>query len=256
MFARYVALGDSQTEGLNDGDEVVGYRGWADRLAERLAQVNPQLRYANLAVRGKLAGDVRAEQLEAAVALQPDLATVVAGVNDLLRRRVDVAAVAAELEEMYAALTAAGAQVATVTFPDVSRLVPFGQRLRPRIEALNALIVRAAGRHGVVVLDAFPHAVTADRQLLSADRLHYNADGHARFAEAMAHALGLPGSSDAWTQPLPPAAALGAPSLLATDLRWASAYVVPRFGRRLGGRSSGDGRTAKRPALELLAPPP
>ncbi len=49
---RYVAVGDSQTEGLNDGDEPAGYRGWADRFAEMLAVRHPGLRYANLAVRG------------------------------------------------------------------------------------------------------------------------------------------------------------------------------------------------------------
>lgn len=82
-FARYVALGESQAEGLCDGDDP--YRGWADRLASQLATVNPELRYANLAIRGRLAGQVRAEQLAPALALKPDLATVVAGMNDLLR---------------------------------------------------------------------------------------------------------------------------------------------------------------------------
>lgn len=90
-YVRYVALGDSQTEGVGDGDDTLGLRGWADRLAEQLTTVNPGLQYANLAVRGRVAGQVRAEQLEPALALRPDLATVVAGVNDLLRPRFDVA---------------------------------------------------------------------------------------------------------------------------------------------------------------------
>src|SRR3954447_8736645 len=123
-YKRYVALGDSQTEGLGDGDDTVGLRGFADRLAEHLAAVNPGLRYANLAVRGRTAGQVRTEQLGPALDLRPDLATVVAGVNDLLRPRVDVAEVAGQLEEMFAALTAAGAQVATLTIPDVGKIAP------------------------------------------------------------------------------------------------------------------------------------
>lgn len=81
----YVALGDSQTEGVGDGDDVTGLRGWADRLAEHMARHNPGLVYANLAVRGRLAGQAHAEQLAPALALRPDVATVVAGVNDLLR---------------------------------------------------------------------------------------------------------------------------------------------------------------------------
>lgn len=116
-YLRYVALGDSQTEGLGDGDDTVGLRGWADRLAEHLAVVNPSLKYANLAVRGRVAGQVRAEQLGTALALRPDLATVVAGVNDLLRPRFNAAEVAGHLEEVFTALTDIGTHVVTLTFP-------------------------------------------------------------------------------------------------------------------------------------------
>ena len=116
-YLRYVALGDSQTEGLGDGDDVTGLRGWADRLAEQLAAGGSGLQYANLAVRGHLAAQIHAEQLGPALALRPDLATVVAGVNDLLRPRFDADEVAGHLEAMFAALTAQGACVATLTFP-------------------------------------------------------------------------------------------------------------------------------------------
>src|SRR3954453_1015607 len=128
-YLRYVALGDSQTEGLGDGDDIVGLRGWADRLAEHLAQHSPELRYANLAVRGRLAGQVHAEQLAPALALHPDLATVVAGVNDLMRPRFDADEGAGHLEAMFAALTAQGAHVATLTFPDMTRIIPLARPL-------------------------------------------------------------------------------------------------------------------------------
>ncbi|OYU99868.1 MAG: lysophospholipase, partial [Verrucomicrobiales bacterium VVV1] len=36
-FSRYVALGDSSTEGIDDPDETGGYRGWSQRLAEHIA---------------------------------------------------------------------------------------------------------------------------------------------------------------------------------------------------------------------------
>ena len=120
-FARYVALGDSSTEGLDDPDGVGGYRGWADRLAEAVAAHQGEVAYANLAVRGRIARQIRAEQLDAAVALHPDLATVVAGMNDLLRARFDPRAVAAEVEAMQRALVDRGAVVLTLTLPDISR---------------------------------------------------------------------------------------------------------------------------------------
>lgn len=247
---RYVALGDSQTEGCGDGDDVRGLRGWADRLAEQLARDTPDLLYANLAVRGRLAGQVRAEQLAPALALRPDLATVVAGVNDLLRSGFDADEVAGELEAMFAALTAQGARVATVTFPDVARIIPLARPLRPRVLALNDRIRRAAARHGVVVADSFHHPVVADPRLWSPDRLHASPLGHARIAAAVADALGLPESDDSWTLPLPadPRAASGL-RLVGGELRWAGSFLGPWLVRRARGRSSGDGRLAKRPEL-------
>lgn len=248
-YARYVALGDSQTEGLRDGDEVSGYRGWADRFAEHLAAVNPDVRYANLAVRGRLAAQVRAGQLGPALELRPDLATVMAGMNDLIRPGFNAAEVTSCLEEMFAALTAAGAHVATVTYPDISKIVPLARLLRPRVLDFNARIRDAAARHGVTLIDAFPHAVLTDARMWSTDRLHASPLGHARFAAAIAHALGLPGSDDTWTLPLPPQPARAPWTAAASDLRWLATFAGPWVYRRVRGRSSGDGRTAKRPQL-------
>ncbi|MFE7173701.1 SGNH/GDSL hydrolase family protein [Streptomyces sp. NPDC057616] len=249
-YLRYVALGDSQTEGLGDGDEGRGLRGWADRLAEQLAQDSPGLLYANLAVRGRLAGQVRAEQLAPALELKPDLATVVAGINDVLRPRFDPDEVAGHLEAAFAALTGQGARVATLTFPDIGRIAPLARPLAPRVVALNARIREAARRHDVVVADSAPHAAVTDPRFWSADRLHASPAGHARIAAAVAHALEVPGSDDSWTRPLP-ADLSGRTGLRAAgdELRWLGAFLGPWLVRRVRGRSSGDGRRAKRPAL-------
>ncbi|MFJ6780719.1 SGNH/GDSL hydrolase family protein [Streptomyces yangpuensis] len=257
-YRRYVALGDSQTEGLGDGDDTAGLRGFADRFAGHLDAARPGLLYANLAVRGRLAGQVRAEQLEAALALRPDIATVVAGVNDVLRPRFDAAEVAGHVEAMFAALTAAGTHVATVTFPDLGRVVPLARPLAPRLADLNDRIRDAAARHGVAVAEtALPEAV-ADPRMWTTDRLHASAVGHERIAAALAHAVGLPGSDDTWTHPLPPhtAPAPAPGAAVAAELRWAAAFLGPWLGRRLRGRSSGDGRTAKRPDLLPFAATP
>ncbi|MEV4920703.1 SGNH/GDSL hydrolase family protein [Streptomyces tirandamycinicus] len=255
---RYVALGDSQTEGLGDGDDIAGHRGWADRLAEHLARHNPGLRYANLAVRGRLASQVRAEQLAPALALRPDLVTVVAGVNDLLRPRFDADQVAGHLEAMFAALTAQGARVATLTFPDITRLIPVARPLGSRVNALNDRIRQAARCHGVVVAETGHHPVVTDPRLWSPDRLHAGPLGHQRIAAAVAQVLALPGSDDSWTRPLPaPAPPLPAGWQAAVaELRWTAAYLGPWLGRRLRGRSSGDGCTAKRPHLLAVEAPP
>ncbi len=248
-YCRYVALGDSTTEGLMDPNPDGSFRGWADRLAERLAQDQPDLRYANLAIRGKLSRQVRAEQLDDALALEPDLASVLSGLNDMLRKTVDVAGVAAEIEAMVVALRGAGADVITVTFPDPVPVNPLASRAAPRVRYLNALIRDLSAAHGAKLVDLEAHPVSSDRRLWDVDRLHANPEGHRRIALAAAETLGLEGADAGWTtgydDPLGPRTRI-------EHAVWAWKYLRPWLIRRWRGVSSGDGITAKRPTLEPI----
>ncbi len=188
MYARYVALGDSTTEGMDDPRPDGTYRGWADRLAERLTQDNPNLLYANLAIRGRRTSQVREEQLGPALALEPDIATVVAGLNDLLRKRYDPDETAGHLEAMLSALQRQGATVMTFTLPDLGSVVPLARIVRPRLQGYNAAIREIGGRTGAIVLDLAATPVTSDPRLWSVDRLHANTTGHTRIAAGFCHA--------------------------------------------------------------------
>lgn len=250
-FLRYVAVGDSQTEGVGDGLESTGLRGFADRFAHRLAEHHPSLSYANLAVRGRRAHQIHQEQLGPALALEPDVATVVAGVNDLLRPGFDPGQVAEQVASMWGALRAQGATVMSMTFPDLWLPGPVARPILGRVRALNACLRRGARDQGVLLAELEGHQVVGDPRLWCADRLHACAEGHERMAGALAQVLGLPGSDDAWTHPLPGPAPV-APSgwqAVAVEARWAARFVGPWVLRRVRGRSSGDGRSAKRPFL-------
>jgi lysophospholipase L1-like esterase len=246
-YRRFVALGDSTTEGLMDLYPDGRLRGWADRLAERLAELEPQLRYANLAVRGKLAGQVRADQLEPALALRPDLASLLAGLNDLLRRHCDVSAVAAEIDAIAGALRDAGSDVLLFTLPDPVPVNPLARSAAVRLRALNAAVREVGARRGAFVVDLERARVASDPRLWDLDRLHANPEGHRRIAAAAAHALGLPDADETWSVDFPEPFARRGPRAHAV---WAGRYFTPWLIRRLRGRSSGDGRVAKRPALE------
>lgn len=248
-FERYVAIGDSTSEGLDDPDGAGGYRGWANRLAERIAAQQGGLLYANLALRGLLARQIRESQLERAAALRPDLATVVAGMNDLLRPSFDAREVGADVEIMQRTLIDGGATVLTFTLPDLTPIMPFGHRLAPNVRALNEELCAASERTGALLLDLAAHPVASDPRLWSEDRLHANAHGHARTADALAHVLGLPETDDSWSHPLPPAPHRKPGERLAAELYWGRRYLLPWLWRHLLGRSSGDGRVAKRPEL-------
>jgi lysophospholipase L1-like esterase len=202
-FERYVAIGDSSTEGLQDPDGAGGYRGWANRLAERVAQAQGGLLYANLGVRGKRSREIRGEQLGLALAMKPDLATVFAGSNDILERGFDAGKLRVELRCMMSALVAGKAVVLTFTLPDLTGVMPIGRYLSPRVRAMNDTIREAAASTGARLIDFAAYPVGSDPRLWSADRFHVNSEGHARIAAALAQALGLPGTDDAWQRPMP-----------------------------------------------------
>ena len=90
-WSRYVAIGDSFTEGIGDPEprSPGGHRGWADRVAEVLSEQTEDFAYANLAVRGRLLQQILDEQVEPALELHPDLITVSMGGNDVIRPGTD-----------------------------------------------------------------------------------------------------------------------------------------------------------------------
>ncbi len=246
-YRRFVAIGYSTTEGLWDMNPDGTFRGWADRLAERLAQDAPDLQYANLAVRGKLARQLVDEQLEPALALRPDLASVLTGLNDMLRRDCSVPTVIERIDTLIGALRRAGADVIAFTLPDPVPINPIAKGAAARLRNLNRAIRDLSATHGTFLVDLEAHPVASDRRLWHTDRLHANPHGHARIAAAAAEAMGLEGADSSWTQPFTDP--LG-PRSTVSHAVWAGKYLAPWVLRRLRGVSSGDGITAKRPQLE------
>ncbi len=248
-FERFVALGDSTTEGLEDPNPHGGYRGWADRLAERLAVENPDMTYANLAVRGRKVPQIRAEQLEPALALKPDLASILGGINDVLRRNLDMNRVVGDLDAMAAALGESGATVLSFTFPDPTAVITVAAaRIRARVVRFNERVREMAAARGAVLVDLEREGI-AHPTLWCSDRLHANGDGHARIAGAAAAALGLDDGSRAWAAPLPDPPRRSAAVRYAADAVWMGRHLTPWVVRRIRGVSSGDGREPKRPEL-------
>ncbi len=247
MTQRLVAVGDSTVEGLQDPGPDGEYVGWADRFAHRLAEQHPGLLYANLAVRGQTAAEVRATQLDRALVLRPDVALLVAGVNDLLRPRLDRAGLRDNLLTMYAALAGTGAQVLTFTMPDMARVAPLALALRPRIDYLNAVVREAGASYGAVVVDFAAEPVAGHPALWHDDRLHANSEGHRRIAEALAEAVGL--EADDWRAEPPETVAAGLVRILARESVWVAGHLAPWLWGRLRGHEFATGGACKRPDL-------
>ena len=244
----YVALGDSFTEGVGDPYPDGSLRGWADLFATELAAAAPGLQYANLAIRGKVVRQVLAEQVPVAAALAPDLASLAAGGNDLLRRKADPGALAADMDQAVSSLRAAGSQVIVFTGFNLSR-IPLARLMRDRIVAYNARLADIARQHDCLHVDLWSMSVLGDSRLWCSDRLHLGPEGHRRVALRVCEVAGLPVHAD-WREPLtPPGRRTGWLAARRDDLRWTREYAGPWVQRRLRGVSSGDGLPPKRPDL-------
>jgi lysophospholipase L1-like esterase len=255
-MTRLVALGDSTVEGLMDFGPGDSYVGWADRFAARLALRDPGLLYANLAVRGQTTHEVRDTQLDRALALEPDVALLVAGVNDLLRPRLDRPALRENLLTMYAALRDAGADVLSFTMPDMTRVAPLTFALRGRIEFLNEVVREAAASYGVVVVDFADEPMAGHPALWHDDRLHANTEGHRRIADALAEAYGLP--SEEWRTVPDETVAEGIVRIVGREAMWIVSHLTPWVWGRVRGHEFATGGRCKRPDLlpvgESVAP--
>lgn len=248
---RYLALGDSFTEGVGDEDPTRpnGVRGWADRVAEQLCAADPAWGYANLAIRGKKIRQVLDEQLETALALEPTLVTLYAGGNDILRPRVDIDALMAGYDDMVARLRASGAAVVLFTGFDSSASAVFS-KTRGRTAIYNEWVRETADRHGAIVADYWRWREFSDFRYWAVDRLHMGTAGHILMAKKV---LALLENTDAIATPeLDTAPARSRKEQLASDARWAREFVVPWVGRRLRGTSSGDSLDARYPSYARL----
>jgi lysophospholipase L1-like esterase len=254
-FHRYVALGDSFTEGVGDPDPARpnGLRGWADRVAEVLdAQAGPEgdFGYANLAIRGRKLHAILAEQLAPAVALRPDLVTIYAGANDILRPRVDLDALVADYDEGLARLAATGARLLVWTAFDPGGSAIY-RPVRGRFALYNELVRESADRHGATVVDFWRMRDYRDWRHWDADRMHLGPAGHQRMAIEVLDTLGV--EHDLRPLDLADVPRTGRRDQLRQDLAWARGSAAPWVHRRLTGRSSGDTVTPRYPTLGRVA---
>ncbi|WP_043269216.1 SGNH/GDSL hydrolase family protein [Streptomyces sp. CT34] len=218
---RFVALGDSLTEGLGDPVAGGGWRGWAALLADAVGERPGDLELVNLARSGALAGEVAERQLPEARALAPRLVSLVVGANDTLRAAFTIERVAAALDHAHGALSADGAVVLTACLPDPGRMLglpgPLARPLARRMRAVNTVVHAVSARYGGVHLHLADHRWVADRASWSVDRLHPSERGHRLLARGFHAALAERGLA---AGPPPPLALDGPPPTRTGSAVW------------------------------------
>lgn len=230
LVPRFVALGDSLTEGVGDPHPAWpnGLRGWAELVAARLAATDPTTEYANLALRAKTAWDVAREQVPAALEMKPDIVTIWAGGNDILRPRLHLDRVLTPIDEALAQLAVTTTTLIVFTGFEISGS-PFLGPLRARVRELNSNLREIAHHRGAVVADVSPRNEWRDRRLWAGDRVHPSPLGHERLAAQVGTLLGLA------PQPAPPVLDPPQPPrrdrVIADEFEWWRDHAAPHIGR-------------------------
>jgi lysophospholipase L1-like esterase len=248
---RYVAIGDSFTEGLGDPLPDGTERGWADLVAAGLAAGRQEpVQYANLAVRGRLLEPIVTAQLDAALSLSPPptLLSLNGGGNDMMRPGGDMTRLVRLTEQAVRRCADAGVRVILLSGADPSDRLPLGGVMRRRGEALTAAVATFAKHFDIVFVDVFHDREIRRAGYWSPDRLHLNSAGHRRVAGLVLNALGHP--TEAHVIDTGPADI----RRIRTEARYYREYVLPWLHRRLRGRSSGDDRDAKYPDWIAVEP--
>ncbi|PRY70473.1 lysophospholipase L1-like esterase [Glaciihabitans tibetensis] len=253
-WTRYVAIGDSFTEGIGDPEPESpgGFRGWADRVAEVLSLQTTDFAYANLAIRGRLLQQVIDEQIDPALELHPDLITISAGGNDIIRPGTDPDEISSRLDGAVSRLRSNGATVVLFTGPDIG-MTPVLGRSRGKVAIYNENLRSIALRHDAVIADMWALSELRDARMWAPDRLHFSAVGHHTVARMVLAALGVENDLEPFApEPLPRATWRHA---RVEDIGWAREHLMPWVMRRMRHQSSGDLVVAKRPGFPEQALP-
>ena len=189
---RYVALGDSYTIGtaLDDAADR-----WPDRLVTALGRRPPTLELvANLAVNGFTSADVIAQELPALDRLQPGVASVLIGVNDVVQGvpaaayRANVTRILDVLRELLPAN-----RIVTVATPDYT-VTPQGAAYgdpatqAAGIRSNNEILAAIARERGIAFVDIHDLSLRAgaDRTLVASDGLHPSGAQYGRWVDRIA----------------------------------------------------------------------
>lgn len=247
-YTRYVALGDSLTEGL--GDETFKQSridaGWADRFAGLLALEaagqGKDFFYANLALRGKKIQHVFDEQLRKALILNPDIITIMAGQNDLLGSKGRLSELEHQLKIGIAKLQGRGITVLLANSINPNHLAVF-RPLAHLAEEMSMMLGRVAEEMKVPLHDIHGIKQFSNLAFWASDMVHFSSQGHILVANRAAELLGLSHRICDQFENLD----LRTRRRLGELLRWVIVDVIPFCWRRIRRVSSGDGLEPKLP---------
>ncbi|WP_141521799.1 SGNH/GDSL hydrolase family protein [Bacillus cereus] len=190
MWKRFVAIGDSFTEGIGDEVEGIALKSWVDHFVQLCEK---DIEYANFAKRGLVTEEIRLQQLEKALTFNPDLVSLIAGANDVLKGRWNHDAYKNDMEFMIDTLSKAGADIIIANLPDFTVGLPFAsekkQEIKEQLLEANEVIHSLSREYKLHHVDFWNHHLVNDNTLWSKDLIHPNSKGYVKVAELIFSSL-------------------------------------------------------------------
>lgn len=179
MWKHFVAMGDSFTEGIGDEVDGVALQSWVVSFAELH---ETELKYTNLAKRGLISKEIREQQLEEALALQPDLVSLIAGANDILKGRFNRDEYEKDMAFMIDALSKSGASIIIGNLPDFTVRLPLPEGKKEAVKAqlveTNEIIRSLSDKYKCYFIDFWDQSLSQDSSFWSQDLVHPNSRGY------------------------------------------------------------------------------
>ncbi|HDX9651063.1 MULTISPECIES: SGNH/GDSL hydrolase family protein [Bacillus] len=196
MWKRFVSIGDSFTEGIGDEVEEIALKSWVDHFVQLCVN---DIEYANFAKRGLVTKEIRTQQLEKALTFNPDLVSIIAGANDVLKGRWDHQEYKNNMEFMIDTLSKTDADIIIASLPDFTVRLPFSsekkQVLKEQLLEANEIILSLSREYKLHHVDFWNHHLVNDNTLWSTDLIHPNSKGYVKVAELIFSSLPVHDSS-------------------------------------------------------------
>ena len=262
IFRRFVAIGDSSTEGLIDPDG----NGGLPRLGRPIRPDHRRRPDRTVVVRQS--GDPRVctsrrsgeTQFGRGPGHGAGSAHHLRGANDI------IAAAALRVGDLVRGPRracsgppgSAASTVLTFTMPDPTGINPLGSRLRPRVFRLNDMIRAEAERYGVLVMDFQRYPIAEDpAALVRRSAARQQPRPRAGRVGAGLASRAFPAPTLSWADPFPEELVRPRPrERLSSDVDWAVHHFGPFLSKGLRGIRQGWGIEPKRPVPTLVEKSP
>ncbi|MED0827113.1 SGNH/GDSL hydrolase family protein [Bacillus pacificus] len=196
MWKRFVAIGDSFTEGIGDEVEGIVLKSWVDHFVQLCVH---DIEYANFAKCGLVTKEIRSQQLEKVLTFKPDLVSLIAGANDVLKGRWNHQAYKNDMEFMIDTLSKTDADIMIANLPDFTVRLPLAsekkQALKEQLLEINEVIRSLSREYKLHYVDFWNHQLVNDNTLWSKDFIHPNSKGYVKVAELIHSSLPVHDSS-------------------------------------------------------------